>query len=304
MPDINFVTFCTSDYLIQAASLIDSIINVHEESIVYFVGLDKLSKNTIAQKHLFNKNIKVIDFGTLDDLIEEKQISERPFKEKIFALKPVIISKILDFIPEENFLIYCDSDLFFYRKFSSSDGMKSILLTKHKFANHLSKHQTYGIYNAGLVGFRNNEVGKSILEWWKIRCLESTDLQNKDGIYGDQKYLEYFSNLTDEISIEDNYAINQGMWSISSDELILSGPKICNQELQCFHFHGLKLSKFLIKTGISRYGKLRNEKDIFKYIYQPYLEVLRQNKKYGKSKITIPVRWLSKGLQKYEYRIF
>lgn len=95
--------------------------------------------------------------------------------------------------PDVDMLTYVDSDLMLFHEPSclfEELGTGSILVVPHRHPARLQWWDRWGIYNAGFVGFRRDEVGLAALRWWRERCLEWCYDRLEDGKSGDQTYLD------------------------------------------------------------------------------------------------------------------
>ena len=69
-------------------------------------------------------------------------------------------------------MVYCDSDLYF---FSDPTPLfkewheSSVFLCPQRDLDWVEKK--YGLYQAGLIGFKNDKIGLNSLRWWKKQCL-------------------------------------------------------------------------------------------------------------------------------------
>ena len=301
---LSYVTFCTKEYIVQALTLIDSLKKCDPDSEVYFVPFDNESKAIINLKNTHQSYCSVIEIENLSEKISELIFKGRSKAEAIFALKPLVISKILDIIPKGELLFYCDADLYFFSKLQLPKTNASIFLSEHLFLEKLHNYNKFGKFNAGLVGFRNDVNGKRSVDKWRKLCEKSTSLKATESIYGDQKYLELLFKFTKKNSILKEITINQGMWGMKKGIRMQSGPKIDGQFIQCFHFHGFKISKYAIMTGIARYETHPNQKSIFRVVYKPYIAALRKNRQYGVSYLPNMPKWKIRKMNFYEYRFF
>jgi hypothetical protein len=100
-------------------------------------------------------------------------------------------------------VLYIDSDIVFYHpveRVLDAVSDKSIGLITHK---HNKKDAATGYFNVGIVYFKNDEVGKSCLKFWRDCCINpSNEYSEVYGTCGDQKYLELFDKLFDKNKIK------------------------------------------------------------------------------------------------------
>ena len=103
-------------------------------------------------------------------------------------------------------VVYIDSDIMFYNPVDRVlDAMqdKSIGIITHKHMALEKSNKNVGYYNVGVIVFKNTEIGKSCLKFWRDCCIDTDNEYAKDfGTCGDQKYLELFDDLFDEREIK------------------------------------------------------------------------------------------------------
>jgi hypothetical protein len=296
-----FVTLLNSSYLLQGLALVDSIVKNYPESKVYVAPLDHFTMQAFANKYQKNKNV-LIDGGTIRESYERRLKNHEKVNEVIFSLKPVLIEKALKNIQGDMY-IYCDADLFFFSRFELDNIQEDIVLTEHIFRSELAEYIRNGRFNAGFVGFSNSPSSIACLNWWIKKCQESTAHDIENGVLGDQKYLERFSELTSSIRVIKSATMNQSVWMFDKESEIGKGPMIDGKEVNTFHFHRLKPYKFFFKTGINQYGKLKCRKLLYRHIYLPYLRELSSNRSILKGLIFSTPRIKLSDFKRFEWSI-
>ena len=68
---------------------------------------------------------------------------------------------------------------------------RSVLIVEHRFPQGQGDPASYGTYNVGILGFRNDAAGRACLQWWRERCLEWCYDRVEAGKYADQKYRNF-----------------------------------------------------------------------------------------------------------------
>lgn len=267
-----FVTHFDSNYILQGVSLIDSLLNLYPENKIYVSPLDNLSEKVLKEYYQNHNNVS-FDSGSIRQILEKRLRNNGKRSEIIFALKPLLIHAAMKTIDAERYF-YCDADLYFFNKYIFDLGTEDIFLTEHFFCNALMSHQVYGKYNGGLIGFSRTAKAMECLNWWTERCEESTENTPKKGIVGDQKYLESFPSLAETLKSIKSTSLNQSVWMFDDNSIVQPGPKINGEIVDCFHFHRTRVFRRGFKTGINQYGQFRARKEVFNYIYKPYLEKL------------------------------
>lgn len=137
-----------------------------------------------------------------------------------WAIKPVILLYLLE--KGYDVVLYADNDIYF---FSSPDFLfealqeKAVLLTPHYYpANPLSDQIWFeanfrvGLFNAGFVGV--SQKAKAALNWWAGCCLYAMKKSYRRGLFDDQKYLDLFPIMFEDVEIVKHRGCNVAGWNI------------------------------------------------------------------------------------------
>lgn len=244
----NYCTYFDSNSLPKGLSLIHSLQKYDPESTIYVVCLDVQTLQileTLAMPWVRFMPLQLIErkFACLDEAQKNRSKTEY-----CCTLTPVIIEYLLQGLPDDTPLLYVDADLYF---FSAPDPIHetmqnaSVLIHGHNFTESQIQLEVYGKYNVGLVGFRNNSEGRKVLAWWKERCLEYTGksiVETPDGLsrFGDQKYLDYFAEISPEVQVAHHAGIGVGPWNVarySLGQTADGSPLVDNTLVVFYHYH-------------------------------------------------------------------
>ena len=181
--------------------------------------------------------------------------------------------------PELEAITYLDSDVYCFsdpQPIFDALGRNSILITPHRFPQHLKDRERYGIYNVGVVTFRNDPRGLQCLHWWRERCLEWCYDRLEGSRFGDQGYLNDWPERFEGVVVLDHKGVNTAPWNWMSCTLSTSdhGTFIDDDPLIFYHFHQLKqLNGWICDPGLSSYGGA--SRSLRRLIYAPYLRELK-----------------------------
>lgn len=269
----HLVTHCDYNYLPRALVLLDSIARTSKSYSVTFVCHDDLTFSKMQSESLNNIHlVKLSEIELYFPQLVARKMQITPL-EYIFLITPFIVKFCLEKL-ELPSVAYVDSDICF---FSSIDPIfkeinkSDVGITAHNFLMKLTHLSINGTYNVGIVFFRNTQKGLLTVNWWADRCMESTSIHsNSSEIFGDQKYLDSFSNIYPETHVYQNFGINAAPWNCDDVSLDTAGKVFSNgHELVCFHFSGLKSNKNRFILGFQRYN-IKPSVNLRKCIYQPY----------------------------------
>jgi hypothetical protein len=264
--------------------MIRSLRNQGDESKVLVLALDEAVPEVVFRLEL--GNVEVISWEALH--IHEPNLSSalesRTKVESFFTSTPVLVEYAMHNYPEMEFVVYLDSDLFFFDSPAcviDELEFKDVAIIPHGYAwPNKMRLAKYGTYNVGWVGFRNNSSGRRVAAWWKDRCLEWCSDEPSDGRYADQGYLDSFLSVEENTQIIRNLGMNLAPWNTAGRRITLSdsGIKVNGDKLVFFHFHGLSLNRNRWYTREHQYLGLAS-RALIKNIYRPYVSTLEKLEK-------------------------
>jgi hypothetical protein len=276
---INFCTFIKSNYLDRFLLMLDSLEANCSSYNFYLFTDDSIVTKIVSSLNL--PNVILVDylkFGT-------REISEllraRSTAEGVWMLTPVIIEYCLETIKLSN-VTYLDADLYFYSdptphiiEFLDSDS--DLLLTEHRFPedNKIQSEKKSGRFCVQFNPFKKNLQVADILDDWKAFCFIDTSY-GKDGINGEQKYLEDWPKSYSGIAISEDFGLGVAPWNYVRYEFKYEKDMICvlenntKKRLIFYHFQNLKILPFgLVNTNLKVYNHF-----LINRIYKPYVEML------------------------------
>ena len=199
---------CISDsnYLTYGLALRDSIkSNTEEDFLIHYLCLDEETKSALKSV----ENIKIYDMDCIEndpafETLKENNPS-RPGDLSPFhwALASFFTDYLIQQVGLPNCL-YCDTDICFYgdiRRIFDSVESDDVGLVTHKHVP-LDYMQSVGYYNVGVVYFSGSDESKKCLRFWRDCVVDKNNpYAEKFGTCGDQKYLELFPFICDDVKI-------------------------------------------------------------------------------------------------------
>jgi hypothetical protein len=131
--------------------------------------------------------------------------------------------------------------------------------------------------------FDNSGKSLKVLNWWRERCLEWCYNRIEDGKFGDQKYLDDWTNRFDCVWELQNLGGGLAPWNIQ--QYRMESPAF-GIEIKTgkhftpvfYHFHGLKF--YTNGKVVYAPNTYRISERIKKVFYKKYLEKLEQSRQY------------------------
>ena len=269
-----FVTYCTRDYILHALTSLESALSLHAEASARLICVDSIHDLPILPVELWRKvKLSNLDEYPVTRLQYSNFLRSRSKFESLISIKPQLLFELCKSLPENEMVIYQDTDVIFFSEMDTYPGFSSkhsVYIFEHQYR--LKKDfYPHGKYNAGFLVLKNNSSSQTFLEEWSSKCHEWCYLRVENGKYADQKYLEELSRYS-YVSAENSKQINLGMHFFDGGSNLKSTKKrvlLDNRELICFHFHGFKVHKRVTESGLNRYGFSLRNFNKFKNLYIP-----------------------------------
>lgn len=258
-------TICAKNYLAQALTLRESVLNKNSDVDFFLVLADKVTEE------IADLDVSQLDVSWCPDWVS------MAFKYHVIefstSVKPFFISKLFKDGYEK--VMYLDPDIYVT---SSLDyvwdelNSCSIMLTPHY--NNIETNYTgavteeellfVGIYNLGYCAIKNDSVGNKIAEWWCNRLHWKCYADHTDALHVDQRWIDFVPGFfPKETLISHHFGINVAIWNLHERELLVENDKYFVKDLAtgekfpllCFHFSGFDpFNNKLINRRHPRFG--------------------------------------------------
>ena len=271
-------TITDINYLVRALCLYRSLSAFLDDKVFGFYCLDDTSVRILEGLALPSSMVVPIAEIETSELRQARR--NRAMNEYCWTCKPAILEDAIGRVGDVDWAVYLDSDMM---AFSDPDmalapeGVNAVI-TPHRFSSReFAAFETdVGAFNGGCVAFRNSDVGKQALEWWKDRCMEQCSNVPINGTYADQRYLNDLPKLFVGVDESQHIGLNAAPWNIQSYRVSQNGARVCldDVELLLYHFQGLRIH------GTRLYdlypGNMKLGRAVRRLIYLPYIEQLRK----------------------------
>lgn len=150
-------------------------------------------------------------------------------------------------------VFYFDPDMVVFDRFDelvAALDENSVILTPHQTTPETSVEAimdnemaslTYGVFNLGFLGVRNDEEGRKFSRWWRDRLLRFCHDDRPRGLFTDQKWVNLAPCFFENIGILRSPAFNVATWNISQRKAtgsMAEGVLINGEPLGFYHFSG------------------------------------------------------------------
>jgi hypothetical protein len=276
---LHFCTLFDSNYLARALAMYRSLERHCPAFHLYVFAFDQKAEEVLQSLAL--KNVTVIGLQQFEDEALLAVKGSRTRAEYCWTSTSSTIRYVLKNFQTPH-CTYLDADLYFYANpqllIDEMPKDKSVMITAHRYTPAYDKSALSGKYCVQFMYFRNDAAGLEVLEWWRNACLEWCFNRFEDGKFGDQKYLDDWTNRFE--TVHDLHHLGGGLapWNIQQYQLV--GPsKLIEKKSKMafdavfFHFHGVKIYPAPHAIYAPKAYLLSTE--IRQNFYRPYVTELR-----------------------------
>ena len=280
----HYCTYFDRSFLLQGLTLASSLRQHDAESVLWVLCLDDFTADYLTE--IGDDRLRPLPLSALEAADRElcSVKSRRSPVEYYFTLSPCWPRYLLRKHPEIDRITYVDADMFFFSSpqeiFAEMDTA-SVLVTEHRYPHHLRHHVRFGNFNVGLLSFRNDDVGRDCLNWWRLRCLDWCYDRAENGKYGDQKYLdEWPERYGARLCVLQRRGANLAPWNWSQYRFSFEGDRLLvgGAPLELFHFARFAALQGtrLFQSGQLEYGVMPWR--IRQWIYGRYWRALQESR--------------------------
>jgi hypothetical protein len=274
----NFCTLFDSNYLSRGIALYRSLEKHCDNFHLFIFAFDSRTYQILKKLNL--KNSTIISLTEFED---EKLLQVKPTRTVAEYCWTSTSSTILYVL--ENFNVdnctYVDADVYFYsspKPIFDELGNNSILITEHRYSPEYNKELKAGKYCVQFVTFRKDENGLNALRWWRDRCLEWCYARYEDGKFGDQLYLDDWTERFQGVHVMKHLGGGLAAWNVQQYEFKKENEKIFGKEISTgksfevifYHFHYLKF----FKDGLIELGRRKLSDRVIDIFYKNYIKQL------------------------------
>lgn len=278
----NFCTLFDSNYFSKGIALYNSLEKNCKNFHLYIFAFDDAAYYSLTQLKLNHATIISLKEFEDEELLKVKPT--RTIAEYCWTSTSSTILYVLNNYNVES-CTYLDSDIFFYsspKPIFDELGNKSILLTEHNYSPQYNKEVKSGKYCVQFITFKNDTRGRNALNWWRERCLEWCYNRYEDGKFGDQLYLDDWTDRFEGVHVLKHLGGGLAAWNVQRFNFLMKHNKIVGKEIATgqefevifYHFHYLR---FLQDKKIEL-GRRKLSNSVLNIFYKPYINYLESIK--------------------------
>lgn len=277
----NFCTLFNINYLSRAIAMYKSLARVCTNFHLYIFAFDDVTVKILQKLNLAHTTIIPLDEFEDTELRSVK--NDRTLAEYCWTATPATIYYVIKNYNVES-CTYIDADLYFYSSpkiiFDELED-NSILITEHRYSRQYKKDEKLnGKYCVQFITFKNDEYGLEALEWWKNQCILWCYNRYEDGKFGDQKYLDDWTERFKKVHVLKNLGAGLASWNITQYEFHKDKTSFYGIEKRTgikfdivfYHFHYIKF----YTNGKLQLGARIISNQVRDFFYKPYFKELEE----------------------------
>jgi hypothetical protein len=246
---------------------------------IYIFAFDDLSYEILTNLNLNCATVISLEEFETTELKSVK--NDRSKAEYCWTCTPSVITYVLEKFKVPD-CTYIDSDLFFYSDPSvliseMEEHNKNVLITEHRFSYlpRLYEENRAGRFCVQFMTFLNVESSLSVLNNWRKQCINWCYARYEDGKFGDQKYLDEWPLIYQNIHILKHQGGGIAPWNIAHYRFNRNGNSITGKvkktglafETVFYHFQYVKF----LEDGSFDVGWYIIPPFVRKLFYAPYM---------------------------------
>lgn len=257
---LNFCTLFDSGYLTRGLAMYESLKMHAKDFHLYVFVFDDKSLKILNQLNLeYMSVISLVEFEDAE-LLAVKDSRSRG--EYCWTSTPSTIKFCLEKFNLDH-CTYVDADLYFFNDptvLITEMGDASVLITEHRYTPDYDQSATSGIYCVQFMTFKNDTNGMTVLNWWRSACLEWCYDRLEDGKFGDQKYLDDWTERFNGVHVLQNLGGGVAPWNVQQYD-------VAKLNTVFYHFHGVKL----FHCGLVDFASYVLSHEVVTTLYRPYI---------------------------------
>jgi hypothetical protein len=266
-----YCTLFDKNYLYQGVALYQSLVRHAGNFKLYALCMDQAAYTMLGKMNLENLIALRVEDMLTPQLEEVRSLTTHG--QFCWVCQPIICKYILDRFNVE-MVTYLESDsLFFSSPEPLFDEMadRSVTLVPHNYAPEFDNSEAAGIFCVQFNAFKNNAVGREVLEYWKEWCFKyrkSAPLE-----YPGQTSLDNWPIQFQGIAVIKHIGAGVAPWNVSGYKLTMENsiPLVNDEPVVFYHYH--QYGRF--KNGDHELGNYPFNQDVIDYFYSPYVAELR-----------------------------
>jgi hypothetical protein len=262
---LHVFTSAAVNYLPKVRTLCHSIRRHHPEAVIHFALADERPPWLVTDGEPFDD---VIEIGKLGIPNWRSWTFKHDIVELSTAIKPFVFKHLFT-LPDCRVALYFDPDMVLFSRVDdilATLAGSNLALTPHQTVPEQSYEAVidneigslkWGIFNLGFLGVRDTPEGRRFVEWWAARTYEFCRADVANGLFTDQKWLNFAPVFFDGVAILRSSRHNVATWNLTTRHMTgdaASGYRVDGEPLGFYHFTGFDSGAHRVMAGKNASG--------------------------------------------------
>jgi len=268
-----YCTLFDSNYLTRGLALYDSLVRSGDDFRIIIFCFDELCFQILGKLNLDRATLVPLTQFETEELKKVKM--QRTTAEYCWTCTPQVIDySLVQFgLPE---VTYLDADLYFFQSAEPlfrelGEGGNSVLITEHRYTPRYDQSAASGKYCVQFITFKADQAGRTVLDWWRDRCMEWCYARYEDGKFGDQKYLDDWTTRFQGVHVLAHLGGGVAPWNVQQYR-VGQGPSVNGIPVVFYHFHHVTWNR----NKSFDLGGYELSQEVILEVYLPYLDQLEK----------------------------
>jgi hypothetical protein len=264
-PRLHVFTSAAVNYLPKVRTLCRSIRRHHPEAAIHLALADERPAWLVTEGEPFDD---VIEIGALAIPNWRSWTFRHDIVELSTAIKPFVFRHLFS-LPDCHVALYFDPDMVLFSRVDdilATLAGSNLALTPHQVVPEESYEAVidnevgslkWGIFNLGFLGVRATAEGRRFVDWWSARCYEFCRADVANGLFTDQKWLNFAPVFFQDVAIVRSPRHNVATWNLTTRRMTgdsASGYLVDGEPLGFYHFTGFDSGAHKVMAGKNASG--------------------------------------------------
>lgn len=262
---LHVFTSAAVNYLPKVRTLCESIRRFHPEAVIHLALADEKPAWLQVRDEPFDSVMEISALGIPN---WRNWTFRHSIVELSTAIKPFVFQRLLERADCQR-VLYFDPDMVLFSR------VDDILRVLHSSNLALTPHQVkpettyeavidneigslkWGVFNLGFIGVSNTEEGRRFSRWWGERTYEFCRADVANGLFTDQKWLNFAPIFFEGVAIIKSPRHNVATWNLTTRHMagsVEAGFTIDGEPLGFYHFTGFDSGAHRIMAGKNANG--------------------------------------------------
>jgi hypothetical protein len=262
---LHVFTSAAVNYHPKVRVLCRSIRAHHPEAVIHFALADERPSWLTGEGEPFDD---VIELASLAIPGWRSWTFKHNIVELSTAIKPFVLRRLFE-RPDCSRALYFDPDMVLFSRVD--DILARLEEANLALTPHQSKPDTsyeavidneigslkWGVFNLGFIGVRNTAEGRRFLDWWSDRTYHFCRADVANGLFTDQKWLDFAPIFFDGVAIVRTARHNVATWNLTMRSMTgntRDGFTVDGEPLGFYHFTGFDSGAHRVMAGKNASG--------------------------------------------------